>query len=266
MIKQNQMKKILVLIVMSLAGLAAASAQNSYEARQFVSSEGDSLNYRLLTPPQVEARKKYPLVIFLHGSGERGSDNEKQLNHGAQMFLNPANREQYPAYVLFPQCPMTSFWAFGKRPVIFNPIEHTEETPTITRTLKELILEYIGMTSVDPSRVYIMGLSMGGMGTFDMVARYPELFAAAIPICGSADSERLPAAKNVKFRIFHGDADPVVPVECSRRAYRVLKAAGADVEYYEIAGCDHISWTPAFNKPDFMQWLFKQKKSRKHMK
>lgn len=260
------MKKTLILIVAALAGLAAASAQSTYEHKQFTSSDGFSLNYRELTPVKIDAKKKYPLVIFLHGAGERGSDNEKQLMHGAQIFLNPANQEKFPAYVLFPQCPADSYWAFGKRPVNFNPVPHMDELQPITAALKELILEYLSLPSVNPSRVYIMGLSMGGMGTFDLVSRFPELFAAAIPICGSADSERLPAAKDVKFRIFHGDADTVVPVECSRRAYRTLREAGADVEYYEFAGCGHGSWNPAFDKPDFMEWLFKQKKSRKHMK
>ena len=105
-----------------------------------------------------------------------------------------------------------------------------------------------------------MGLSMGGMATFDLVSRYPEIFAAAIPICGAADTKRLANAKGVKWRIYHGDADTVVPVEASRAAYKALKEAGIKVEYVEFPGCAHASWTPAFNQPDFMKWLFKQKK------
>ena len=101
---------------------------------------------------------------------------------------------------------------------------------------------------------------MGGMGTFDMAIRFPEVFAAAIPICGTVNPERLKAAKAVNFRIFHGDADNVVTPEGSRAAYRALKAAGADVEYVEFPGCGHGSWNPAFNEPDFMSWLFSQKR------
>ena len=100
---------------------------------------------------------------------------------------------------------------------------------------------------------------MGGMATFDMVCRFPDTFAAAIPICGSVNPKRLISAKDVSFRLFHGDADKSVPVEGSREAYKALKAAGADVEYIEFAGCTHNSWNPAFNYPDFMEWLFKQK-------
>lgn len=264
------MKKILIITALLLASLTAASAQNIYEPKQFVSSEGQSLNYRMLAPKKTDAKKKYPLVVFLHGAGERGNDNERQLIHGGQMFLNPANQEKYPAYVLFPQCPQESYWAFGKRPISFSKgpagfdsIPREEQLPAITLAVKELIMEYLALPDVDDSRVYIMGLSMGGMGTYDMVSRYPELFAAAIPICGAAAKGSLAAAKDIKFRIYHGDADPIVPVECSRSAYRELKEAGADVEYFEFVGCDHGSWNPAFNQPDFLKWLFAQKNKQK---
>ena len=256
------MKKIISLLIITFSFVAAASAQDTYDRKTFVSSDGLSLNYRELTPLKVEAKKKYPLVIFLHGSGERGDDNEKQLVHGGQMFLNPYNRDNYPAYVIFPQCPASSFWAY---PTVGKYAEKNPEgqiTP-ILKAVKELVDRYIDMPDINPSRVYILGLSMGGMGTFDMVSRFPETFAAAVPICGAASPGKISAAKCVKFRIYHGDADPTVPVECSRMAYRELRDAGADVEYYEFAGCGHPSWNPAFNTPDFMEWLFAQKKGRR---
>ena len=130
----------------------------------------------------------------------------------------------------------------------------------IVQTLMELIDSYIALADVDPKRVYIMGLSMGGIATFDIVARYPEKFAAAIPICGSVNPQRLKNTKGVAWRIFHGDADASVTVEGSREAYKALRSFGLDVEYIEFPGCTHNSWNPAFNRPDFMQWLFKQKK------
>ena len=116
------------------------------------------------------------------------------------------------------------------------------------------------MHQVEKQRIYIMGLSMGAMATYDLTIRYPELYAAAIPICGTVNASRLKAAKDVKFRIFHGDADNVGPVSGSRQAYKALKAAGADVEYIEFPGVTHGSWNPAFTQPDFMKWLFSQKK------
>lgn len=102
----------------------------------------------------------------------------------------------------------------------------------------------------------------GAMGTYDMVSRFPDIFAAAVPICGTVNPTRLSTAGNVAFRIFHGDADDVVPVVGSRTAYKALKAANASVEYIEFPGCNHGSWNPAFNCPDFMSWLFGQRKKK----
>ena len=249
-------------IVCVLLSLLPLSAQETYQKEAFVSSRGDTLLYRLLRPAAVKAGEKYPLVLFLHGAGERGNDNEKQLGHGGQMWLNPVNREKYPSFVLVPQCPESGYWAYTERPESFVPAEMPLDNPIspVFRTLKDLLDTYLAMPQVDKNRVYIIGLSMGGMGTYDMVVRFPEIFAAAIPICGTVNPARLKAAKDVKFRIFHGDADNVVTTEGSREAYKALKAAGAEVEYIEFPGCSHGSWNPAFNEPDFMSWLFSQKK------
>ena len=256
------MKRI-ISVVCVLISLLSLSAQETYQKETFISSRGDTLPYRLLRPETVKAGEKYPLVLFLHGAGERGNDNERQLTHGGQMFLNPVNREKHPAFVLVPQCPVSGYWAYMERPASFMPGEMPLDAPLtpVFRTVKNLLDTYLAMPQVDKNRVYIIGLSMGGMGTFDMAIRYPEIFAAAVPICGTVNPARLKAAKQVKFRIFHGDADNVVTPEGSRAAYRALKAAGADVEYIEFPGCNHGSWNPAFNYPGFMEWIFSQKKT-----
>lgn len=255
------MKKLILLLSVLLLSLELIAAQDEYERSVFVSSSGDSLNYRLLEPEVMQAGEKYPLVLFLHGAGERGNDNEKQLTHGGQMFLNPVNREKYPAFVLFPQCPESGYWAYENRPQSFIPAQMPagEEMPSVFQAVKELLDMYLANPQVDKSRIYIMGLSMGAMGTYDMVSRFPDIFAAAVPICGTINPTRLSAAKNVAFRIFHGDADDVVPVAGSRQAYKALKAAGASVEYIEFPGCNHGSWNLAFNYPDFMKWIFDQR-------
>lgn len=234
----------------------------AYEKNIYVSTQGDTLRYRLLRPEKMEAGKKYPLVLFLHGSGERGSDNEKQLIHGGQMWLNPVNREERPAFVVAPQCPDGQQWAYNERPQSLMPDQMPiqQEPAQAMRLLRQLMDELLAMSQVDSHRVYVMGLSMGGMGTYDMAIRYPELFAAAIPICGTVNPSRLAAARQVHFRIYHGDADPTVPVEGSRQAYRALKRAGAEVEYIEFPSMTHGSWVPAFNDPEFMKWLFRQVK------
>lgn len=260
------MKQFIISFIFLLACTVRMSAQDTFEHMYFSAADGTRINYRMLEPPETAKGRKFPLVIFLHGLGERGTDNEKQLIHGGQMFLNPATREKYPAYVLFPQCPESAFWAYRHIPASYENMKTEEEMPAPFKAVKELIDEYISHPEIDRSRVYIMGLSMGGAATYDMVARFPDMFAAAIPICGSIDPARLEGIEGVSFRIFHGDADKTIPVECSRRAYRTLKKAGCNVEYYEFPGCGHGSWNPAFTRDDFMEWLFKQKKSRKYLK
>jgi predicted peptidase len=129
------------------------------------------------------------------------------------------------------------------------------------KMVKEVLDEALANYPVDRNRIYIAGLSMGGMGTFDMLCRYPDLFAAAIPICGGVDTGRLERVDiKTHLRIFHGDADTVVPVAFSREAYKVLKRNGVNVEYIEYPGVNHDSWTPAFNEKDFMEWLFNKRK------
>lgn len=235
-----------------------------YDSLTYISQKGDSLHYRQLNPLKITQGEKYPLVLFLHGAGERGSDNISQLRHGGLMFTNPVNREEYPAFVLFPQCPTDLYWPSPKRPDGFqqeNPFPINTEISKPLALTKELLDKIIETYPIDKDRIYIVGLSMGGMGTFDMVCRFPDLFTAAIPICGGIHTDRLnDFSSKTAFRIFHGDADSVVPVRFSREAYLKLKAEGADVEYIEFPGVNHGSWDPAFNRPDFMSWLFQQRK------
>ncbi len=250
---------LLVLITIMTAATTMVQAQFSKDV--FISLNGDSLLYQELQPQAIDANTKYPLVLFLHGAGERGSDNEAQLQHGANMFTNPVNQEKHPTFALFPQCPANSYWAPIKisstKDDSFFP--YKAPMPTTLQAVKELLDTFIANNPIDPSRIYIVGLSMGGMGTFEMVCRFPELFAAAIPICGGVNTQRLQEIEtSTTFRIFHGDADTVVPVAFSRDAYTTLKTKGVDVEYIEFPGVNHDSWTPAFNRDDFMEWLFEQ--------
>jgi len=259
------------ILTIALAGLIGSSAfgQQQFQKKNFVPTQGDTLRYQVLFPESYSADKKYPLVIFLHGSGERSNDNMLQLKHGSRMFTNPVNMEKHPAIVLFPQCPATETWIGNSLPqrdekanIDWSQMANTPIAPSLEK-VKKLIDFYVANEKVDSRRIYIMGLSMGGMGTFDLVARYPNLFAAAIPICGGVYAPRLKdAAKTVKFRIYHGDADPVVSCSNSRQAYLALKEFGASVTYIEFPGVEHNSWNPAFNQPDFFEWLFKQRRKK----
>ena len=254
------MKKLLLLFLAGLASSVIAFSQEKYDYNVYVSENGDSLLYRSLRPEKMKAGKKYPLILVLHDAGKKGNDNEKQLLTGAKMFLNPVNRENYPAFVVIPQCPAKQWWTYDRLPKDFDRLPYNEKLNPSLALVKELLDQYLKMPEVDRSRIYVMGASMGGVGTYDIVAHYPEIFAAAIPICGAIAPGHLGKTKDVAFRIYHGDDDPTVPVECSRRVYKELRAAGAKVEYFEIPGGKHGINFHVYNQPDFMNWLFKQKR------
>jgi len=260
----------IIFFLLFVFAFTAAAQFKEFDSLAYISKQGDTLLYRQLNPQQVEEGKKYPLVLFLHGAGERGKDNRSQLTHGGLMFTNPVNREKYPAFVLFPQCPPDLYWPTPTRPDGFqqeNPFPADAEISKPLALTKELLEKVIETYPVDRNRIYIVGLSMGGMGTFDLVCRFPDFFAAAIPICGGIHTDRLNNfSSETAFRIFHGDADSVVPVRFSREAYLKLKAKGVDVEYIEFPGVNHNSWDPAFNRNDFMQWLFRQVNDKKYKK
>ena len=224
--------------------------------------KGDTLLYRVMFPENYDKSKSYPLVLFLHGSGECGNDNEKQLVHGASLFTDSVNRIKYPAIVLFPQCPTNGSWvSLNEKPNDKFDIIDTKN-PTKPIELANKLIDYYQKTeAVDAKRIYILGLSLGGMGTFDMICRYPRKFAAAIPICGGVNLERLKKVRKMPIRIYNGGSDNVVSPEYSRNAYNELKAFGSQrVEHIEFSGVGHNSWTPAFAEPDFLNWLFSQRK------
>jgi predicted peptidase len=255
------MKKFFSLLSVFLFVSILSQAQNELFLKKVFIYKGDTLPYRILYPENYNKSASYPLVLFLHGAGERGNDNEKQLVHGASLFTDPQNRQKYPAIVVFPQCPENGFWAPIKEwDNGFSFINSKEPTPSmqmVIRLLKQIRKE----EAVDSRRIYVMGLSMGGMGTFDLICRQPKTFAAAIPICGGVSLERLKNVKHMPIRIYHGGSDDVVSPEHSRNAYIELKALGSTkVEYIEFPGVKHNSWDFAFAQPDFLSWLFSQKK------
>lgn len=236
-----------------------------FQKQNFVSTTGQNLPYRMLYPENYDKNKKYPLVLFLHGAGERGTDNEKQLMHGSKLFTDSANRKAYPAIVIFPQCPEESYWSSVEVNRNTSPFTlQFDYSKPITPALQaaiELVQKVIATEGVDKSRVYITGLSMGGMGTFEAVYRFPNLFAAAMPICGGADINAYDKRiLKIPFRVFHGAQDAVVDVKHSREIVRKLMVLNATVEYIEYPEVNHNSWDNAFTEPDFLSWMFSKKK------
>lgn len=248
-------------LLLSLLNTAQAQDLSQYEKREFRTADGNTLPYRLLFPKNYEKSKKYPLILFLHGAGERGTDNEKQLVHGAKMFLEAPNRKRFPAIVVMPQCPEDSYWASvkvdrDKRPMTFE-FDYSRPSNWPLVAAYDLVKQLVGEESVDKHRLYLMGLSMGGMGTFEQVFSHPKTFAAAVPICGGADVDAYDKRVcKTPFWVFHGDADSVVPVENSRRIVEKLKDLKAPVQYTEYPGVNHNSWDNAFAEPQLLPWLF----------
>jgi len=222
-------------------------------SKELFVSDKDSLPYRLLLPKNFDNDKKYPLIIFLHGAGERGNDNEKQLIHGSKVFLKQENREKYKSWVLFPQCPTNDWWG--------NENRYPKLKGTTIKLVIELMEQMISGNNVDSNRVYVSGLSMGGMGTFEILSQRPDMFAAATPICGSGDlNEVKNYAKKLPIWIFHGSLDKVVlPQESLKIAEKIIEEGGnPKLTLYENVG--HDSWNDAFEEKDFLSWIHSKSK------
>lgn len=250
------MKKIICILILSFF---VSNGFAQFKAGSFM-IDGFTLPYKVMYPKDYDKNKTYPLVVFLHGAGERGNDNEAQLTHGKQFLIDNFS-EKYPAIVIAPQCPQGNYWPNVKRHENGLGISfsfRSIETPTpAMKTLVSLIEDWLSSGLVDTSKVYVGGLSMGGMGTFELLWRMPQTFAAAFPICGGSNIEKAKSyAKNTALWIFHGADDSVVPVERSVEMYNELKRLGAKVKYTEYEGVNHNSWDNAFREEELVPWLF----------
>lgn len=261
------MKRLILLPFLLLCLSAISQDLSQYQKKEYVLSAGKILPYRILYPVNYNKSKKYPLILFLHGAGERGNDNEKQLMHGASLFLKEENRNNFPAIVVFPQCPQESFWSSVKVDRTDPPYRFEfNYDNTITwplQAVEKLTSQLLSTESIDKKRCYITGLSMGGMGTFELVYRFPRIFAAAMPICGGGDNIRYDERiRKTSFWVFHGDADGVVPVNESRAMVEKLKSLKANVTYTEYKGVNHNSWDNAFAESAFISWMFSKKRKK----
>ena len=260
-------RKILLALPLALFGLlAACMSAPQRSVGEFVERSidvaGKTYRYQVFVPSTAAGGRRPPVVLFLHGSGERGSDNRKHVEVGIGSYVR-AHLSDFPAIVVFPQAPEDSEW--------------NQVADMAFAQLDAATREFNG----DPDRTYLTGLSMGGYGTWDYALRSPQRFAALVPICGGlihpgrpsmnvygmagqADPYAAVAAKlhRIPVWIFHGAKDDVVPPEYSRRMDAALKAAGAkDARYTEFADASHNSWDPAYqHTPDLWPWLFAQRK------
>lgn len=220
-----------------------------YTRRTFQAKPEGELNYGWLTPLQPKAGEKYPLVVCLHGSG--GNVRASAVLARTEM------REKHPVFVLVGECEPPGVWAFtdvlGRRSKDTRP---TDKLPLVIDAVRALLQT----EAIDPARVYILGQSLGGAGTWAAIARHPELFAAAVPICGFWNVDEAPKMVSVPVWAFHGADDPTVPVRFSRELTAAITKAGGQAKYTEYPGVGHDSWMKASEEPELWAWLFAQKK------
>lgn len=243
------------LIAFSKTSDAQPVSRFSYE--KYVKNN-DTLLYRQLYPDNVQG-KKYPLVIFLHGAGERGNENEAQLKWGIANLASDEQMKLHPAIVIAPQCPAGDRWSnFAGYNNGSMKLESAPSRPM--KLVIGLIQKMMKSMPVDPDRIYITGLSMGGFGTFDLLARYPDLFAAAVPVCGGGDEATASVFSRVPVWIFHGAEDPTVNPDYSIKMADALKRAGAKPGLTLYPDTGHFSWIAAYSEPLMWEWMFRQRK------
>lgn len=230
-----------------------------FKREDYIDAAGNKLPYQLMEPRKGEKAVQYPLVIFLHGSGERGNDNAAQMKNGVHAFCEKNFRDKHPCYLLAPQCPTDQRWGGSSRDI---NIRYDESNPTIPgRMLIELIEKTLkDHPDIDRRRVYITGLSMGGFGTFDALMRRPDLFAAGMPLCGGGDPSHADRIKDIPLWVFHGRLDEAVHPRFSWEMVDALKKVGSRVQYTEFSTFNHNIWDVTYYNPAVLEWMFAQRK------
>ncbi len=244
--------------------IATAQHHGSFKKYWYV-QETDTLPYRMLLPARYNPTKKYPLIIFLHGSGGRGNNNGSQLNNGGTLFIRDSIMLNYPAIVVFPQCSKgtswTNLWSYKDTTSKIRTYKFPKQSPPKKdmQLVMELIADLEKNYSIDTGRLYVGGVSMGGFGTYDIVNRMPGKFAAAFVICGAGDTSNAKNMNPTSWWLFHGEKDSTVFPGNSRMMEAALKNAGAEVKLTIYPEDGHESWNDAFKEPGFFDWMFEQK-------
>jgi predicted peptidase len=235
---------LLLLLVPPFAAGAQAQTPSAQQAQSFEKRITITVSgrYLLYLPKEYgqDRSKKWPMLLFLHGSGERGDDLEAVKKHGPPKLIEQG--KEFPFIVVSPQCPDGEGWD--------------------SRVLNALLDEVMKKYAVDADRVYCTGLSMGGFGTWQLAEDYPDRFAAIAPICGGGNPSKAALLKNVPVWAFHGAKDPVVPIQREQDMVDALKAAGGDVKFTIYPDAGHDAWTETYNNPELYDWLLQHRRSK----
>ncbi len=227
-------------------------------ADTFTASDLTELPYRIHVPTVAAPEKGFPVLIHLHGIQECGFDNETQLTTGMELVNSVLSQKENEAIVIIPQA--------GEKWVNCMPSDGTYSVDKLfvnpyLSAVMELLNQIKTIYAVDPNRIYLSGISMGGYGVWDLLARYPETFAAAIPVCGGGDPTKAHLMTDVAIRTFHSADDPIVPVAGTRAMVEAVQKAGGNISYQEYTNLSHSCWTTALRNVNLLVWLFKQSRS-----
>lgn len=206
--------------------------------KQNASTSSNGIQYLLYLPPGFDKRKKFPLLLFLHGAGERGSNLNAVKKHGPPKIIESG--KELPFIVVSPQCPQGKYWQ--------------------PHALSVLLDEVLRETNADEERIYVTGISMGGYGTWALSISYPERFAAIIPICGGGEDRLVHRIRHLPVWVFHGAKDYIVPVDESEAMVDALEKLGGNVKFTVYPEADHDSWTATYNNPEIYEWLLSHKR------
>lgn len=250
-------------IALSQWSVAQHSADPSLFSAHLHVDGADTLSYRFaLSQAARTSKDPLPLVIFLHGAGERGSDNLAQLRLCVHYFLDDSIYSRYPFALLVPQCPEDQRWVNTDWTLLSHRME---STPTVQmRGVFYLIDSLLATGRYDPYRVYVVGISMGGFGVWDALQRRPQTFAAAIPVCGGGDPAYVDRLLDIPICVFHGERDKLVKPLRSHAMYDAVKHAGGHrIRLTTYSDLGHLCWDRTFSTPGLFHWLFTQRKDAK---
>ena len=250
-------------VVTSLLIALAATAANAqdvvdgFAARTFAGAGGVKMSYRLFVPDQKARTQPLPVIVYLHGSGGIGTDNLKQISggnrNGTHVWVASQMQARHPAFVIAPQLPPGARW--------------DNQSGDGLASYAQLMIDLLGSLSkefaIDPDRIYLTGQSLGGIGTWDVISKRPDRFAAAVPLCGVGDPSLASRLRNMPIWAFHGAKDDTVPVAGSRDMVAALRKSGSAVKYTEYPDVEHDVWLRAYVEPELADWLFAQKRSVK---